>query len=135
MIEWNSALEVHIPAIDEQHRLLAERTNLLLHALSTSSPELIGNTFAYFEAFIENHFRTEEEFLAKSGRIDSPYAKEHLAAHEKFLREFRTFRGALSSSNMNSAQVDAFSRWILAWYRAHIEHDDIRLGEFLHSPE
>lgn len=135
MIEWNPALAVHIPVIDEQHRLLAERANLLLHALSTSSPELITNTFGYFEAFIQDHFRTEEELLVKSGKIDSPYAQKHMAAHETFLCEFRTFRESLSSPDMNPAQVDAFSRWILAWYQAHIEHDDIGLGEFLRSPE
>ena len=82
-IEWNDDLSVGIGLIDEQHKMLIERTNAISEAVEMKRGlEKILQTLSFMIEYTDFHFSAEEKVM-----IDNDYTK--LAEHQKLHEDFK----------------------------------------------
>jgi len=135
MLKWSPDLSVGVPEIDDQHKLLADRANLLFEKLPGSSPELVLDAFSFFESFIATHFETEASYMDSPAGAAYKNAPSHKAIHERFLNEFREYRQEMEQGATDQYFVFELTRWITDWYTEHINTVDKELGEALRAFE
>lgn len=80
---WSPALELGVPMIDEQHRVLVDLINALHAAISDAAGtrSAIGDVLEGLLEYTHNHFIVEEVVFQKYGY---PEAAKHLAEHSGF---------------------------------------------------
>jgi len=114
--------------MDIQHRQLIEQIEALGSALTegTDKPRFF-ETMSFVERYIGEHFHTEEAYMKKLGY---PGAERHLAAHSKFIGEFRRFkRNCIYRETESSRELlTRLSDWVLK----HIPTEDKSLARFLY---
>ncbi|KAF0182553.1 MAG: hemerythrin-like metal-binding protein [Nitrospirae bacterium] len=131
MLKWSDDLSVGVPEIDRQHQQVARRANLLLEKLPGGSPGLVCDAFDFFETFISDHFRTEEQYMISTPAHAYRGAEAHTLAHHSFLSAYRAFRAEINKGATDELFVRQFSLWIMEWYQEHIQTHDKELGVFL----
>ena len=89
LLDWTEALELGIPKIDEQHRVLLDTMNNLssqiLHGKSTQGYEA---AVLELQAYALFHFKEEEALMRSSGFRHADY---HANLHRKFNQETENF--------------------------------------------
>ena len=81
-IEWDDSLSVGIHLIDEQHKMLIQRLQALVHAIETyQSVNEIVKTLDFLIEYTNFHFSTEEKHMNET---KYPDLTSHRAHHEEF---------------------------------------------------
>lgn len=125
-IEWSTKYEIGIPIIDEQHKKLVELVADFYNALmapTTHKNEVASDTLAKALkdccAYVQTHFRTEEELLQKASY---PNFIAHKKEHDEFTAKVLETAKSFSKNNMLTAVK--FARFLYDWILAHISHTD-----------
>lgn len=125
---WNESLHrVGIAAIDDQHREIIERVNLIADAVAQgdrheASQEMMDDLIL----FACEHFALEERLMTEYG---FPDLEGHIAEHLGLLQQLNNLRNALHTpSPAKAALVSAF---ITDWAELHILQSDKEIGAFL----
>jgi len=83
IIKWDSKYEVHVRKIDRQHRKIVAILNKLYDLQNTGvDNRKIQEIFNDLRAYIETHFKTEEEYLKKTGCAELDLQKDQ---HNAFI--------------------------------------------------
>ncbi|MDR2745113.1 MAG: bacteriohemerythrin [Desulfovibrio sp.] len=92
-VQWTSKLELHVPAIDNQHRKLCEYINDLYAAMKNNrtSSEL-QNVVKKLRNYTASHFGDEERLFNAS---QYPGIREHKEIHKKFVARLDDFEKQL----------------------------------------
>lgn len=113
LIEWNNALCVGMPAIDEQHRAMAALLEELETALHDSAPEpvvhfLLDRLYDHTRV----HFGFEEKAMAQ---MDFAGAVEHRREHVMLLAELKSFIAGVrkGQERLDSAALEELKRWLV----------------------
>ena len=68
MIEWNKRLATGIDEIDDQHKELFSRINLLMEACNVGKGrEEVAHLLQFLSTYIRVHFDSEEQIQIESG--------------------------------------------------------------------
>ncbi|MBU1689403.1 MAG: hemerythrin family protein [Gammaproteobacteria bacterium] len=125
---WNESLhQVGITVIDNQHREIVERVNLIADTVDQGSRhDVVQEMMDDLVLFAYEHFALEERLMTEYG---FPGMEEHIAEHLDLLQKMDNLRNALRTPNpAKAALVLAF---LTDWAELHILQSDREIGEFL----
>lgn len=123
-IEWNPKYEIGIAEIDEQHKKLVALVAQFYKALmrpgkSDTWKGELTKTLHECCAYVQTHFKFEEELLQKAGYPDFA---NHKAQHDEFTRKvLETAKNFNASTPLTAVK---FARFLYDWILAHISHTD-----------
>ena len=128
-MEWTDKLSVGYQLIDNQHKELINRVNMLLSAMAEGQGRnKLAETIKFIEDYVVVHFGTEEELMKKH---TYPGYTLHKMEHEKLVSDFLEKKGAMEKNPPTSADVIKTYNWLADWVTNHITATDIKLGPFL----
>jgi hemerythrin-like metal-binding protein len=117
-----------VPAIDRQHRVIAERWQLLARAGATGDAARVRTNLWFLRAYFAEHFATEEALMAEAGYPGLP---RHARLHAELLVRLAGLQAA------QAAGTDPWGRGefacLLDWVRTHIDDQDAVMGRFLQA--
>ena len=127
-IEWKDNLATGVYEIDEQHKELFNRINLLFEACSKKKGRAeVGNLMKFLEEYVVIHFDTEEEYMI---HFNYPEYSSHKEEHTNFTRDLLHLKKQFEAST-ESLTLIKLNRKLVDWLRNHIGEVDQKLGVFL----
>ena len=126
-IKWTRDLEVGIPEIDADHKMLLGYLNDLFIACSASQgPAVLSKTLCQVQRYAREHFVHEEDVMRKMGFSG---LDEHRAAHAELVSELDDLIDefeAEASHELSNKTLQFLEDWLLH----HILIDDKKIGRF-----
>jgi hemerythrin len=126
---WNSTLEIGVPAIDEQHKELFRRVDILLD-VSNGSADRVPETLKFLGAYVVKHFRDEESLHVRS---KYPKAELHKKMHIKFVSEFRDLKQQYEAVGEKLSVLMNINRVVVDWLKSHIMVHDKEFAAYYKS--
>ncbi len=128
-IEWDPALLVGIPEIDEAHQELFRRLDGLHLAIRAGrSREEVGRTLSFLHDYALQHFADEEALMDQHAY---PGAADHRAEHEAFVGELRGLEAEYQRDGATASLIIRVNTQVTGWLRSHIYRTDRALVAFL----
>lgn len=129
MLKWNDNLSIGVERIDNQHKELFVRINLLLESMKNQrGQDEILNTLNFLEDYVIKHF-DEEEVIQKKTNYPG-YEVQH-AQHEDFKNGLLNLRKTIETDGIKSSSIIIIQQKICDWWLNHINKLDMELGVFL----
>ena len=128
-LNWDITLATGIGSIDNQHKELFSRINLLLAAMKEGKgKEEVFKTLDFLEGYVIKHFNEEEEIQ----KINSypKYDIQH-KQHEEFKGELKDLRKVFEDNGSSGSFVISLQQKMSNWWKSHIKDLDKDLGKFL----
>jgi hemerythrin len=124
---------IGIAQIDDQHRGLLERIELLRDAVRRGqSRDAIRNTLRFLEQYAEEHFATEERYML---RYLYPGLIAHKAEHARFLQDLAAIKEKFSSLETQGEFTPFLgldiARKLNNWFAEHVVETDRKMGAYL----
>jgi hemerythrin len=130
-IEWDESFLVGVNLIDEQHKMLIERTNALTEAIEkTRGLEKILQTLGFMIDYTKFHFLAEEEVMAKYAY---PKMAEQKEQHEYFKHRLNQIVEEFEEEGATTALSQSIGAFLSSWLVNHIKAVDTQLGTFLNQ--
>ena len=130
--KWTPQLSVGVPLIDTQHQTLFQKANDLMDACNRAEGYAeIAKLFAYLESYVIEHFRDEEQYMAK---IQYPGLAAQKAAHTAFIQQLAKVRTEYNASpTKNIAILTNALQMVSDWLIRHVSGEDRKIGQFATS--
>ncbi|TWJ26487.1 bacteriohemerythrin [Geobacter argillaceus] len=129
MIEWNSNLATGIDEIDDQHKELFSRVNLLMEACNVGKGrEEVSRLLQFLSAYVRIHFESEEQIQVESGYPGYP---EHKLAHQQFSKDIERLNHQFTAEGAGLVLVIETNQMVAAWLTQHISKMDKALAVYL----
>jgi hemerythrin len=129
IFDWEDNLSIGIETIDGQHRELIRRLNKLAESvLAKQGKNRIGMTLKFMKNYGEEHFTSEEDFMARNSY---PQLDEHKRQHEKFLVTTTKLIRELDYQKDMEHFASSVQRFLIDWLILHIRTSDRQFGIFL----
>ena len=124
---WSDAYSVGAQFIDNDHRRLVEMINALHDAMTLGKErDILGKTLDDLIQYTKEHFKREEDEMR---RIDYHAAAEHLAQHERLIREVADLQAKFHAGE--SLVTGAVLKFLKDWLVNHIMRTDIKFASAL----
>lgn len=119
-IEWDEKYSVNISKIDEDHKKLFQIINKANDAINNKyEPEKISEILNEMTMYALNHFKTEEDYMAKFEYSEYElHKKEHLA----FIKKTVDYCKSVMEGNYNIAEN--LLEFLVQWLTGHIQSTD-----------
>lgn len=128
-IQWTEALAVGVPLVDEQHKELFNRVNLLLAASSQGKGKSeIAEVIQFLGSYVVTHFRSEEGQMGQAGY---PGLAAHKQLHSDFVSDFGSLKAQFEKEGASTALVLQVQHRVVDWLLQHIGKEDKAFGAFL----
>lgn len=120
--EWSPQISVGEDILDEEHQALLETINKLLAAILNREPkEKIEETIAFLDAYIDLHFKHEEEYMREN---NYPEIEEHKELHGYFILQYNAFKERLSKLGPQNELALDVETYLGNWWLEHIAKED-----------
>lgn len=128
-IEWDDSFSVGISLIDEQHKMLIERTNAIAVAVEMKRGlEKIMQTLNFMIEYTEFHFSEEEKVMKDN---DYPKFTEHHKLHEDFKDRLNLMVQDFEEEGATAGLSEEITSYLNNWLVNHIKGIDTELGQIL----
>jgi hemerythrin len=125
---WTPSLSVGVASIDEQHKMLFEKTDRLFEAgKNNRAKEYIGELLDFLEAYTTKHFSDEENYMRS---IQYPGYADQKKAHDNFISQLAKLKSDYETSGGNLLVILNANQMLLDWLTKHISRMDKKIGEF-----
>jgi methyl-accepting chemotaxis protein len=120
---WGEQYRLHVPAMDDEHKILIERINRVAECLETglsgSDRVAFQDAFQSLATYTQKHFSDEEAYMASIGYLG---LDRHKQAHRSLLDSVSQF-----GQNAAAGQVDgrALMDFLNDWLMRHILGSDM----------
>jgi hemerythrin len=129
----NDDYSVHIPAIDNEHKLLVCTINEFGDTLQLDGSlhaQIISEKLAYLSQFIRKHFESEERFLLFN---NYPEYTEHLTEHTLLLERLSSFESRFKAEN--KAFNERMLTFLIDWLIRHVILHDRKYATYYQNKE
>ncbi|MDR1904663.1 MAG: hemerythrin family protein [Treponema sp.] len=127
--EWNSSIATGIELIDNQHKELITKINILLNNCENkTTQEELTQSIDFLTEYTIKHFFDEEQLQKKYEYPDYP---NHKKMHEDFKNTIRNFKVDLIMKGASDQLIDDVHKKIGGWLVNHIKGQDILLGNYI----
>ena len=127
---WYDNYNIGVEHIDRQHQQLAKTIKKLQKSLSKGrfTPEA-GEALKFLVHYTQEHFRAEEELMAKIGYKD-------LAAHRLLHKKLEQQIIDILLDLKKGKQIDAYELvdFLIDWLIHHIVNEDKKIGRAINQP-
>lgn len=132
-IEWTSNLATGVTAIDDQHKEIFKRVNLLSEACSEGrGKEEVLKLLLFLEDYVKEHFAAEEKQQVRSGY---PGYAQHKSQHNRFIADIGRLAAAFRTEGATLSLVIMTNKTLTAWLVQHISKTDMELAAYLKEQE
>jgi hemerythrin-like metal-binding protein len=129
-VRWTPEMSIGHSAIDEQHRELFQKTNILIEIV------MKGNRAAETEKAVSllsecavHHFRTEEDLMRQH---EYPFLDIQEQQHDRFVRSFAKLKEEIPKFKGNQLYLMfRIKIFIVDWLVNHTTKEDMHLGQFI----
>lgn len=129
-ITWREDLAIGVDQIDDQHKELLARFDLLLRSCKDGKGrEEVLHLLTFLDDYVISHFSDEEKLQRQSG---FPDYESHHAEHTSFIARLAELKERMRSDG--SVQIDHVldtNKLLLDWLIKHISVRDRALGRHL----
>jgi hemerythrin len=130
-ITWTEDLAVNIPEIDDQHKELFDRINLLFEACNKGKGRTeIGRTILFLEDYVNTHFAEEERNMIASRY---PGYRGHKEQHVQFTGNLNAIKRQLNEEGPGIHIIIQTNRMVIDWLKDHIRSVDKAFGSYLQN--
>lgn len=130
-IQWTDDLAVGVLEIDNQHKELFQRINVLFQACNQGKGRAeISSTIAFLEDYVNTHFSTEEREFALT---QFPGRAAHMAQHAIFRKNLSTIKRQLEEEGPGVHVIILTNQMVIDWLRNHIRTLDKEFGAYMQS--
>jgi len=130
-IDWKQDLETGIEEIDNQHRSIFDKINVLMEAVQARrGKEEVGKTIDFLGDYVVTHFAAEEKFMAVR---QYPNLAAHRAAHILFLNDFQILKGQFDREGASLSLVFSVQRQVVDWLFEHIRGTDKAMAAYVRN--
>jgi hemerythrin len=130
---WNAKLSVGVVLIDNQHRELFDRADLLAEALRDRRPASdLLRLVQYLEQWVAIHFDAEERLMQTHRH---PGAEAHQEAHAEFCRQLSELKDRIRRSPDPRAEADSVDALFGGWMVDHVRSADAPVADLVHAHE
>ncbi len=128
-IEWTDDLATGVDKIDNQHKEIITRINVLFdESEGDLSEKDIDGLVRFLGGYVIDHFSAEEEYMIKCKYPEYDYHKEQ---HIQFLKNFAIMKRLFQKEHSMSLIVMAIQNQAVDWLINHIKKDDKVMAAFL----
>lgn len=128
---WNPALEIGVREIDDQHRELFRRVDILVEAMmQRRGPDELASLFDFLGTYVLEHFSAEEALMRRHGY---PYRAEHEAEHRRFIDDFKALQREYVKEGGTALLLVRVNGRVTQWLAEHIARTDKDLGKHLRA--
>jgi methyl-accepting chemotaxis protein len=113
-LEWSDNFIINADEMDEEHKILVGKMNLLIDAIDLKDQKNILPLFQDFAGYTIQHFKDEEDFMRKT---NYPQIESHKKIHEKLLQTVIGFGEEIKNNTINYQRFIAFLK---NWLVTHI---------------
>lgn len=125
-LKWIDDYNVGVSAIDNQHKELFNRANQLFEAMkSGKGSEHAESVLKFLASYVQEHFREEEQMMAKSGY---PELASHKRAHGEFIKTFSQLVEEFREKGTDTLLSIKIQRTVAGWLIDHIVREDRKAG-------
>ncbi len=129
--EWEQSPSIHVPKIDEQHRMLIALMHDLYDDVRLArGNQAIGDVFEELVAFTKYHFEGEERWMRD---IHFPGYLLHKAVHDEVCEQLTELRAQFENTG-RSAVDTAVLQFLCEWLISHITVEDQAIVAYLGDP-
>lgn len=123
-VTWSARYETGIDIIDEQHRELFRRIDMLTLSLYEGEGKIeLKNLLEYLETYVTEHFKTEKVLLSQRGYPD---LEKHLEQHREFISSFAEIRREYAERGPDSYLAIRVEKQVKGWWQTHVLETDMR---------
>ncbi len=127
-IKWTPNLSVGVKHIDDQHKTLFEKANMLFQAgKEQRAKEYIGQMLDFLDEYTKQHFKDEEAYMEKIGY---PGLEAQKRAHANFINELAKLKSEYNKSGGNLLVIINANKLVVNWLTNHISTMDKKIGEY-----
>ncbi|MBI2353519.1 MAG: hemerythrin family protein [Deltaproteobacteria bacterium] len=131
--EWWKDLATGNVKIDDQHKELFRKINLLLAACEEcKGKDEVGNLLRFLNRYVREHFQDEESLQV---RHNYPLHKAHKQEHDAFIRDLTNVEELFSREGASLVVIVNTGKMALDWIRNHIYRLDKEMAEFVNNAE
>lgn len=125
---WNRSLEIGVTAVDEQHKELFRRIDLLMDATNKNRFE---ETIDFLGEYIVKHFTDEQKI-----HTDSKYPKAaiHKTFHDTYVQTFNQLRKKIAQEGDTLSVKLEINKTVVDWLKSHILVHDREFANYYNSP-
>ena len=133
-MEWTPDLSVGVDIIDDQHKELFDKINMLVAAIKSHTCKYkIGDVMHFLEDYVVFHFGEEEKFMR---RFDYPDYRAHRQQHDQFWENLQQIKKQLpkieGGKKPGSYDISVeTNQLVVDWILEHIARIDKKLGAYL----
>ncbi|MGW8272915.1 MAG: bacteriohemerythrin [Thermodesulfovibrionales bacterium] len=103
-MEWTEKLSVGVGEIDEQHRELFNRINMLVTSIKSARCKYtVGDTIKFLEEYTLTHFGAEENHMIRAGY---PALQQHREQHAVFLDALERLKSLLQEPRVPGSSYE-----------------------------
>lgn len=130
-IVWTESLSIGIEAIDNQHKELLLRFDMLLNACQAGQGiKELKRLQGFLEDYVVTHFNDEETLQR---RHNYPDQEAHHAEHLYFIDRISKLKEETSKEGISTHHVIETVNLLLKWLLNHISKVDTKLGAYIKS--
>lgn len=123
LFEWTDELELGVHKMDDQHKVLIDKINILIARLDEGGAPPIQE-FKDLAKYVILHFDDEEKYMEK---IEYPGLEVHKTIHKQLLSKVSAFQEELEAGVL---EKDRLINFLKMWLRSHIMGIDMKYGSF-----
>lgn len=128
-LQWTPDLAVGHPKIDEEHKELFAKINILMDAMNQGKGrDEIGKTITFLGDYVVYHFKNEEDRMIAA---NYPQYPAHRLQHTEFLKDFMTIRKEFEENGATSLLTIQLQQKVVNWLINHIGKTDRALATAL----
>jgi hemerythrin len=128
-INWDSHLSIGIPAMDQQHKKMADIINQFhLSVRNGAEVEKLALLLTALTQVTAAHLEEEEMLMEKAG---FPHLDDHKHGHAKIVEQLAIMQKKLDDGVKPTLTETAV--FFKGWFVSHIQKDDRDLGVFLYN--
>lgn len=124
---WSKQLETGVATVDEQHKELFRRIDLLL---DNKQPDRVKAALDFIDEYIVKHFTDEQNIHTRS---NFPKAAPHREFHNKFIADFRALKSKYEKEGATLANNIAVNKIVIGRMQNHILVQDKEFAVWLAS--
>ena len=130
-VEWRQDLATGNLEIDDQHKELFRRFNILLESCQHGrGKDEVSKLLLFLGEYVKSHFAAEEQLQI---RHNYPGYRAHKEQHDKFVDDFRKLENQLSTEGVSFVLVIQTNQTLVDWLIKHISCTDKELANFLRT--
>jgi len=128
-MEWTQELSVGVAAIDEQHKELIRRMNVLFESIDANkAKEEVLKVLDFLEKYVINHFADEEKLQV---RVQYPRYPEHRQMHQEFIKNIQKISNEIKNDGFTVITKTLIASTLVTWLITHISKQDKDIGKYV----